>query len=214
MFMQTDDSIKWNALGNTVTAIAGAPLDPKKIYKCVMNYLTVFEALDSIEPIVKYAQEQKKANNAAFLLDIDTTIELKQLLVGHFAKLLLFNMLSPEKVLAMDQDHDGVITKEEFSAAAKLIHGEDVSDLLVDNLFNIADADKNGKIDKKEIEDLLRLAKKTYVETTPVGEVMNMISDFFTTLTGSIDSAGIGAQVTKSFSFDSTAAEDAKKVVI
>lgn len=185
--MQCDEGMKWHSGTNRVSMIGNEPVIPDKKYNVVVSYMTAMKGLDNVEPLVKYVQEQIAVQNPAFMKDIETSIELKHLLIGHFCKLILFNMLQPEKVMAMDENMDGVIDKEEFRQAARKFHGEDVSDLLVNNLFNIADLDGDGKIDQSEIEALMRLADESYVGSTPVAEVFNDVSGWFSCLLVEID---------------------------
>ena len=185
-YLQCDEGLKWHAGTNRVLLINGEPVVPEKSYNVVVNYLNAVKGLDNIEPLLNYVQEQIISGNPAFQKDDETAIELKHLLIGHFCKLILFNMLQPDKVIAMDENSDGVIDKDEFRKASAKFHGPDVSDLLINNLFNIADFDGDGKIDKSEIEALMRLAEESYVGSTPVAEVFNDVSGWFTCLFGEI----------------------------
>lgn len=209
-YIQTDSGLKYYS--KIVTEINNQILDPKKIYNVTVNYLTAFKDLDNVKPLVKYVKEQVRAKNPAFLKDLEIAVELKHLLIGHFSKLVLFNMLSADKVLAMDQNHDGLISKEEFRAAARLVHGDDVSDLLVDNLFNIADLDGNGTIDKSEINALLKLAGD-HKEPYAIEEAFNSFSAWWTAVTrpatsSNADVNDISSDLIKTMTFDGVSVDD------
>lgn len=215
--MQTDSEVKYYS--RIVTEINGSILDPKKMYNVTVNYLAAFKNLDNVLPLVKYVTSQIELNNPAFLKDLESTVELKNLLIGHFSKLVLLNMLSADKVLAIDQNNDGVISKEEFKVAAKKFHGDDVSDLLVDNLFNIADLDGNGTIDKAEITELLKFAGQ-YKEAGAIEETLNSFSAWFSQLVrnpvpdstvsniDSMDFSDVGSNIIRTITLDGVSVDD------
>ncbi len=51
----------------------------------------------------------------------------------------------------MDHDGDGYISKEELLHVAKSKFGDEVSDIMVNNLFSLADVSGDGKISRAEI---------------------------------------------------------------
>jgi hypothetical protein len=189
--MQTDDGIKWHQATNSVLSINGEAVVLDKIYSCVLSFNHALRKLDHIEPLVQYSEKMIKNRHFAFVKDMDTSVELKHLLIAHFSKLVLFNMLSPRKVLAMDENKDGLISREEFRNAARRVHGGDVSELLVDNLFNIADLDGDGNIDQQEIQTLLKSASDGYTEPSPVVDAVNEITGWFTWVANEIGVGGL-----------------------
>lgn len=197
-FIQTDDGLKWHQATNTVLAINGEAIDLDRVYSCVLNFNHALKKLDDIEPLVEYSEKMIKNRHIAFVKDVDTAIELKHLMIAHFSKLVLFNMLSPQKVLAMDENHDGLISREEFRQAAHHVHGGDVSELLVDNLFNIADLDGDGFIDQQEIHTLLKSASDGYTEPTPVGVAVDEISGWISWVANEIGVSSMMGDMMKS----------------
>lgn len=191
-YLQTDDRIVWDAATNTVTHIAGEPIDLTRIYGVAMNRMNM-QGLDDIKPLVVYkdTDEYKKNNASAGTdgseqqvqnlevdiegLDMDKEADMKkmqayeaalhpdngigakELIVGYFCKQIWYDILSEYDFDEIDKDRSGYIDKEELYAIAKKKMGDtnqDVSNMMVDNLFSIADESGDNRISRAEILNL------------------------------------------------------------
>ena len=178
-YLQTDDSIVWDAASNVVTAIAGAPLEAHRFYLVAVHAL-LLRGLDNILPLVEHTASS--ADRGSLSQPEYDGVGAKELVVAYFARSLLLDIIYSIDFNKMDANADGCISRAELLEAAKSklaphqrkqdeqldgnddndddgsgqkgglqIVEEDVSDIVVDNLFSIADLDGNGSINKAEL---------------------------------------------------------------
>jgi len=104
--------------------------------------------MDNLEPIITYRAE----NPSKFPTSLESTNNMKEILVGHFARGIWWTILSRKgNFTELDQDGDGVIDKEELIEAADEVLGQHLGRLVVDNLMATADVDNDGKVSKYEL---------------------------------------------------------------
>ena len=148
-YLQTDDSISWDKDTNTVTKIAGEDVDLTKLYTVGIMQLDL-TGLDNILPLIKYVNE----NHEKALRQADSGIDATLIVIDYFSKRIWFEILSQFTFDEIDKDHNGYITKDEVSAVAHNKFGKsqrDATDIMVDNLFAVADTDKDGRITRNDV---------------------------------------------------------------
>ncbi len=152
-FCQTDDSISWDPVLNQALGHKGKPIDPNAMYTvATLHVLT--GALQESPPLLEYV----KTLPTHTVPDIEACISAKQIIIGYLSKFLLFSCIETLG-LSTVTGGDDQITKEEMFAALEMFvaqkQGENVDkeviSLLVNDLFDVADLDGSGKIDKKEL---------------------------------------------------------------
>ncbi|KAJ3029973.1 UNVERIFIED_CONTAM: hypothetical protein HDU68_010550 [Siphonaria sp. JEL0065] len=149
-FMQSCDAIKWDPKENRVISIRGEPLELDRLYSVAISYQTV-AGLDNIEPLLKHLGVDPNVPNATGNQEYDF-IGGKELIVSHFCLGIWHDMLLAESFETIDVDNRGYLTKEEvYTAFEKHYQGDmRLSQVVVDNLFAMADTDSNGKISQDE----------------------------------------------------------------
>jgi Ca2+-binding EF-hand superfamily protein len=156
-YLQCDDEITWDRGTNAVLAIAGEPMNPEKIYSVAIAQ-QLLDGLDSNLPLLEY-----KATHSELNVHADAGMGLKEIIVAHFAKVLWADMIRSLNFSALDTDGNGFISREELLEAAKHKYNEvdhvgdpssEISSLLVDNLFRVADSNSDGLLSKSELVSL------------------------------------------------------------
>jgi 2',3'-cyclic-nucleotide 2'-phosphodiesterase (5'-nucleotidase family) len=136
-YINTCDSIEFDEQQQKIISIRGEPFDPKR------EYLTSFpanwfEGMDGHTPLLEWAKgtpfERAKESSSK---------PCKEVIVEAFSALLWLEIGSFDE---LDTDGDGFITRNEVLGAARRIFGDDVADLVVDNVFSVADCDGDGRI--------------------------------------------------------------------
>ena len=153
-FIQSDDSVEWDAATNTVVSIGGRPLDLQRMYRVALFH-GMITGIDKIVPLIEY-RESCPPNDPNVNKSPESGIGAKELLTTYFSKQLLFNMIQSTTFTAIDTDGDDHISKDELRAMAFSKYGKEngVGDMVVNNLFSIADLDGNGFISKGELMEL------------------------------------------------------------
>jgi len=166
-YLQTDDDIIWNSKKNKVIEINRNPVKPDQLYSVSINQM-ILEGLDNIEPIINYIKTNPNAYKTA-----ESGTGLKEVIVSHFSKLLLLELLrdSGDFNSVLDRDGDGKLSKEEVIEIMKSSGSK--SSMLVDNLFNICDTNSDGFIDKDEINQLAITAMMT-MDRSKTNDKMNL----------------------------------------
>ena len=178
-FLQTDDGILWDHITNTVLNIRGKPLNPTQLYSVAMYHGNLM-GMDNITPLLEY-KASRPANDPSIHIPADSCIEAKEILVSTFSKQLLFNMVNTSRFSEIDTDGDEHISKDELRIAALNKYGSDsgVGDMVVNNLFSVADFDGNGFISRRELMELslsvlrnVKYVSKGAEEVLSIGEIM------------------------------------------
>jgi 5'-nucleotidase len=136
-YITTCDLIDFDETKQEVISVRGTPFDPER------EYLTSFpanwfEGMDGHTPLLEWAKgtpyEHAKESSSR---------PCKEVIVQAFSALLWLDIGSFED---LDTNKDGFIEREEVREAARRVFGEDVADIVVDNVFSVADCDGDGKI--------------------------------------------------------------------
>lgn len=102
-FLQVDDGVRWDSSVNKVTHVAGQPLDPRKKYHVATTW-GVITGMDNLEPLMEY----RKENEGSFPTSIESTNNLKEILVSYFSHGIWWTLLSKGGGFsALDLDGDG-----------------------------------------------------------------------------------------------------------
>jgi hypothetical protein len=147
-FLQVDDGLVVDEQ-DVAVAVAGAPLDPSRLYQVALVRELLF-GLDHIEPLVRWAR-----GNPAAIPPPDSGREGKAILVEAFSLSLWRAMGGFD---AVDADHDGVVTEAEVFTAEARVTGEAGSHLTAGLLMRALDRDHDGTISREEGARLTRLA--------------------------------------------------------
>lgn len=152
-YLQTDDKIKWDAETNVVTAINGQPVVDEQLYLLGIPF-AVLQGLDNNAPIAAFV----KTIPADILASLgEGATDLNNMIVSHFAKFILYDIIMNHNFDDIDANKDGQITKDELAAIAQVSH-PGVGSLLVEILFKIADEDGSGHISRDEMLQLASTA--------------------------------------------------------
>ncbi|XP_050304524.1 calcium-binding protein E63-1 [Anthonomus grandis grandis] len=121
-------------------------------FKIMLNNLGIDLKEDKVEALIKCASHAGKE-----LIDENDFLKF----VKQIQEMCPIRMKSGEDdqdLLAafkvFDMDNDGFITKDELRIAMEMI-GEDVTEDQLDHIMEVADTDKDGKINYKEFSHLL-----------------------------------------------------------
>ena len=149
-YLQTDEKIKWDVETNVVTEINGQPVVDEQLYLLGIPF-AVLQGLDNNAPIVEFA----KTLSADTLASLgEGASDLNNMIVSHFAKFILYDIIMNHNFEEIDANKDGTVTKDELAVIAQASH-PGIGSLLVEILFKIADEDGSGLITKDE---MLRVA--------------------------------------------------------
>ena len=138
-YLQVDDGMIVE--GDVVKTIGGAPLDPDREYR-IATVLGLLGGMNSIEPIVQFARETPER-----VPPRDSGREIKIVLVEAFAIELWQHLGSFEDI---DADHDGVITPDELKAAISRVTAEAPSEIVLEDMIRVLDADGDHIISRQE----------------------------------------------------------------
>lgn len=136
-YIHTCDLLDFDEEQQKIISVRGKPFNRED------DYLTSFptnwfEGMDEHTPLLQWAKgtpfEHAKESSSK---------PCKEVIVEAISALLWLGMGSFDEI---NTNNDGYITRDEVLAAARGIFGEDVVDLVVDNVFSVADCDGDGKI--------------------------------------------------------------------
>jgi Ca2+-binding EF-hand superfamily protein len=136
-YIHTCNNIDFDEEKQKIISVQGEPLDPERLYLTSFP-ANWFEGMDYHIPLTEWAKgtpyEHAKESSSK---------PSKEVVVELFSASLWLELGSFDE---LDANKDGYITREELSEAAIRIFGDDVADLVVDNVFSVADCDRDGKI--------------------------------------------------------------------
>lgn len=141
-FLQVDDRMSVGD-DHVLRAIAGAPLDPARIYRIAI-VRDLFGGLDRIEPLRTFAERFPEkicpsgcGREAKLVLVDRLAIDLWKTL-GHFD--------------TIDEDHDGSVTPSEVVHAIERTTGAPGSPVTADLVVRALDTDHDGKVSRDEAD--------------------------------------------------------------
>jgi len=155
-YLQADDEVFWDNKKNQVLQLNGQPVKRNQMYLVAINQM-LLEGLDNVEPLVNYIKNNPKSKKSA-----ESGMGLKEVIVSWYSKILLLDLIKSSGDFndILDVDGDGKLNKEEIVEIMKK-SGHNNCNMLVDNLFNIADINNDGFISKSEIANLAITAIST-----------------------------------------------------
>ena len=129
--------------------------------------------MDNVVPLVAYVkqQQQQEASHALYDVHIERAVDIKQIIVGHFSRIALYNILKKNAPAVPTFERDAFSRKDLYDAVddtSTSISGKAVYSVVIDNLFGEGSSglaeDDNGLISEAEIMELFQS-----VQTMPRG---------------------------------------------
>ena len=159
-----------------IETVSGEPFDPNREYLTAFPYCFL-QGIDNHEPLLEWAKSQSEE----VLPKENSAIPAKFVFV-EFLSAILWLRLGNFEELAGD---DGTITKDDVRKRLKEIYGENeaVSDLMLDNVFAVADRDHSGTISIVE-QMVVRFAARDMLEHVVTGEEFSTMMDVAKTVLG------------------------------
>ena len=142
-FLQVDDRTTVDPTTHLVTMVAGAPLAEDRAYR-VAIVRNLFDGLDRIEPLVRFARENPDKIPPAL-----SGRDVKILLVDAFS-IALWKELGGFD--AVDANHDGIVTGDEIALAVARLVSEPLSPLTAELVIHALDEDLDHAISRGEAD--------------------------------------------------------------
>jgi hypothetical protein len=142
-FLQVDDRMAVAGGDNRLVSIDGRPLDDAREYRVAL-VRNLFEGMDHIEPLVRYARE-----SPARIPPAGSGRDVKMVLVDAFSHALWEQFGTFE---AIDENHDGTIDAQEIADAITRATAEPASPITVELLMRAIDADHDHLISRADAE--------------------------------------------------------------
>ena len=119
----------------------------------VAHPIEFLEGIDNHKPLLNWVAEQERSrsgeNRINAILHQEAARPAKLVIVELFSALLWLEMGSFHD---LDSNHDGYITRDEIrKKCAEFFDCEEIVDLVVENVFSVADPDQDGKISPLEM---------------------------------------------------------------
>ncbi len=167
-YLQVDDQVVLDSAADTIASIAGEPFDPERIYRIGID-VDMISGMDNNQPLINYCKGARMSKPEG--------LGAKELIVSYFSKQIWIEILSKLDFKDIDVDGDGFIEKEELLAAAQARRASksegggsegsfpELTEVMIENLFCVADANIDGKISKEELQvvssnSIVRIHKK------------------------------------------------------
>lgn len=138
-FLQVDDRMRVES--GRILEIDGQPFDPARTYRIAM-VRKLFEGLDHVEPLVRFARERPEA-----IPPPASGRDLKIALATAFSEILWEQCGGFD---AIDEDRDGVVTREEIARAIERASGHPASELAAARLHDALDRNHDGKLTRAD----------------------------------------------------------------
>jgi 2',3'-cyclic-nucleotide 2'-phosphodiesterase (5'-nucleotidase family) len=146
-YLQVDDGIVVDSADPRLISLGGAPLDDARDYRVAL-VRNLFEGLDHIEPLVRFAAE-----SPARVPPAGSGRDVKVALVEAFSRALWDQFGAFD---AIDADHDGLVDAREIADAITRVTAEPASPITVELLLKSLDADHDHRISRLEAESAHR----------------------------------------------------------
>jgi 2',3'-cyclic-nucleotide 2'-phosphodiesterase (5'-nucleotidase family) len=142
-YLQVDEGLVVDGADQRLVSVSGAPLDDARDYRVAL-VRNLFEGLDHIEPLVRFAAE-----NPARVPPAGSGRDVKVALVEAFSRALWDQFGAFD---AIDADHDGLVDAREIADAIARVTAEPASPITVELLMKSLDADHDHRISRLEAE--------------------------------------------------------------
>jgi 2',3'-cyclic-nucleotide 2'-phosphodiesterase (5'-nucleotidase family) len=141
-YLQVDGGLVVEGADQRLVSIAGAPLDDARDYRIAL-VRNLFEGLDHIEPLVRFARE-----NPARVPPAGSGCDVKVALINAFSRALWDQFGAFDSI---DADHDGLVDAREIADAIARVTAEPASPITVELLLKALDTDHDRRISQVEI---------------------------------------------------------------
>lgn len=142
-YLQVDDGLVVDAVDQRLVSVGGAPLDDARDYRIAL-VRNLFEGLDHIEPLVRFATE-----SPARVPPAGSGRDVKVALVEAFSRALWDQFGAFDTI---DADHDGLVDAREIADAIARVTAEPASPITVELLMKSLDADHDHRISRLDAE--------------------------------------------------------------
>lgn len=141
-FLHTCNNMDYDHETQKLERIQGKPMEPDALYLTAMN-VQFLEGIDQHTPLLEWVK------NDHIVWNVERAVPAKLVLVELFSAVLWLHLGNFDE---LDINCDGQLCREEVRASvAKHFGGTKVTDLVVDNVFSIADLDSTGFISPMEV---------------------------------------------------------------
>ncbi|KAL3934652.1 MAG: hypothetical protein SGBAC_009679 [Bacillariaceae sp.] len=138
-YLQHCDNIEMDEIAGVIHKISGEPFEPHQKYLLALP-IDALRGIDSHVPLLEWAE---KENGSGFCSAEDEGRPAKIVMVEMFSAMMWLDMGSFSEI---DTNGDGVLTRDEVRERAVTVFGQTIADLVVENVFAVADVNKNGHI--------------------------------------------------------------------
>jgi 2',3'-cyclic-nucleotide 2'-phosphodiesterase (5'-nucleotidase family) len=142
-YLQVDDRMHVDEPSHVVTAVAGAPLDPDRVYR-VATVRELLTGMDHIEPLARWGHEHPD-----LVPPPGSGREVKLVLVESFAVSLWRSLGGFD---AVDANHDGRVSAGEIADAIARVNHEAPSEIAAQLVLQALDVDHAGAVTREEAE--------------------------------------------------------------
>lgn len=141
-FLHHDDRMVYDPVTQTILTMNRKPFDIDVVYQVALPKI-LLNGVDNIEPLLKYRRLQPN-------LSLMDGTDAKDIVVSHFCAALWGSILSDTNFEDIDTDGNGIIDKNELVEAVTKKFGKEVSLIMVNNVFSLADAQTHDGFITKE----------------------------------------------------------------
>lgn len=135
-FLHTCNRVHYDQTTERIVTMGNRPFDPHQDYLVAMP-IQLFQGMDDLQPLLEWARESH------IVVNDDSAVPAKNAIVSTFSSLLWLQLGSFPQ---LDHDGNGVLTRAEVHAKVVEIYGDEVSHLVVDHIFHVADLSGRGVI--------------------------------------------------------------------
>jgi len=144
-YLHTCSDIEYNDKSDRIERIRGEPFDPDRKYLTALP-VKLLSGLDDLKPLLDWAASRSKNK---LPLSEEPAIPAKMVLVEVFSAMLWLQLGSFDSI---DRNKDGELQKDEVRCCLVDMYGdESVADLVLENMFSIADMTNSGTITPLEM---------------------------------------------------------------
>eukprot|EP00980_Cylindrotheca_fusiformis_P008587 scaffold1823_cov108-Cylindrotheca_fusiformis.AAC.8 len=138
-YLQHCDRIEMDEISCDIQKIAGKPYDPDQMYLLALP-IGALKGIDNHVPLLEWVSSNGGKGCCSYG---DEGKPAKIVMVEMFSAMMWLDMGSFKQV---DENGDGILTRDEVRKRATKVFGMAVADLVVDNIFAVADINNKGHI--------------------------------------------------------------------